>query len=83
MITDVLSDNQARSPMFGYRSVLYINDETAVKTGTTQFYNDAWTIGYNDEIAVGVWVGNNDNSPSNKKPGSMLSGPIWNSFMTK
>ena len=80
-ITSILSDNQARTPVFGARSALYINDETAVKTGTTQFYNDAWTIGYNQEIVVGVWAGNNDNSPNYNQPGVALAAPIWKQFM--
>ena len=80
-ITSILSDNQARTPVFGAHSALYINDETAVKTGTTQFYNDAWTIGYNEEIVVGVWAGNNDNSPNYNQPGVALAAPIWKQFM--
>jgi membrane peptidoglycan carboxypeptidase len=81
LLTDVLSDNQARTPMFGPNSSLYIDDQTAAKTGTTQNYNDAWTIGYNNQIVVGVWVGNNDNSPMAKQPGVVLAAPIWKTFM--
>ncbi len=81
MITSILSDNEARSPMFGANSIIYFNDETAAKTGTTQNYKDAWTIGYNKEIAVGVWAGNNDNSRTYNRPGVTLAGPIWREFM--
>ena len=81
IITSILSDNEARSPMFGANSTIYFNDQTAVKTGTTQNYKDAWTIGYNEEIVVGVWAGNNDNSRTYDKPGVTLAGPIWKEFM--
>jgi len=80
-INDILSDNSARAPMFGWHSPLYLKDySVAAKTGTTQKYNDAWTIGYSSSIVVGVWVGNNDNS-SMTKPGVVLAGPIWHNFM--
>jgi membrane peptidoglycan carboxypeptidase len=82
MINDVLSDNEARAPMFGRNSPLYFEDEqVAAKTGTTQNYQDAWTIGYTPSIVVGVWAGNNDNSPTLKKPGVVLAGPIFHKFM--
>ena len=82
-INDILSDNEARAPMFGWNSYLYLKDYTvAAKTGTTQRYNDAWTIGYTPSLATGVWVGNNDNSPMTK-PGVALAGPIWNDFMSQ
>lgn len=80
-INDMLSDNAARAPLFGWNSLLNIQDyDVAVKTGTTQKYNDAWTIGYSPTIAVGVWVGNNNNE-STTQPGVMLAGPIWNNFI--
>lgn len=78
-ISDVLSDNKARTPTFGANSVLNIPN-TAVKTGTTNNDKDAWTIGYSPDIAVGVWAGNNDNTPM-KSGGSAIAGPIWNKFM--
>jgi len=84
LISDILSDNNARAPMFGYNSPLYIpNYQVAVKTGTTSDYRDAWTIGYTPSISVGVWVGNNDNTPIAKKPGVMVAAPIWHQFMVK
>ncbi len=82
-INDILSDNEARAPMFGWNSYLYLKDYTAAaKTGTTQRYNDAWTIGYTPSLVTGVWVGNNDNSPMTK-PGVALAGPIWHDFMSQ
>lgn len=84
LITDILSDNEARAPIFGERSPLYFeNFKVAVKTGTTQNYRDAWTIGYTSKITVGVWVGNNDNSPIAKKPGVVVAAPIWHNFLEK
>ncbi len=81
LISDILSDNQARVPTFGANSPLVISGrEVAVKTGTTNNNKDAWTMGYTPSIAVGVWVGNNDNKPM-KKGGAALAGPIWHDYM--
>jgi len=83
LISDILSDNKARAPMFGSRSWLFFEDyEVSVKTGTTQDYRDGWTIGYTPKIVVGVWAGNNNNS-SMTKPGVSVSGPIWHKFIEK
>ncbi len=82
-ISDVLSDNTARTPTFGANSILLIpGKDVAVKTGTTNNNKDAWTIGYTPSIVVGVWAGNNDNKPM-KKGGSAVAGPIWNKFITE
>jgi penicillin-binding protein 1C len=82
ILDDILSDNKARTPTFGANSALVIpGREVAVKTGTTNDNKDAWTIGYTPSIAVGVWVGNNDNTPM-KKGGAALAGPIWNDVMS-
>lgn len=82
-INSILSDNDARTPMFGRNSYLYFPQypETAAKTGTTDGFRDAWAIGYNQTIAAGVWTGNNDNSSTAKKPGLVMAGPIWHQFM--
>lgn len=82
-ITSVLSDNMARSPAFGQRSALYIPDqEVAVKTGTTNSLRDNWTFGYTQDRAIGVWVGNNDNTPmSAVASGVTGASPIWNALM--
>ena len=82
LINDILSDNQARAPMFGSNSLMYFKDyDVASKTGTTDNYKDAWIIGYTPSIAAGVWVGNNDNTSMEKQPGIVLAGPIWREFM--
>lgn len=74
MITSILSDNDARAPMFGYNSILNIPG-VAVKTGTTQDYKDGWAIGYNNSVVIGVWAGNNDNTPMINAPGISVAGP--------
>lgn len=77
LISDILNDENARAPVFG--SSLNTNGyDVAVKTGTTDEARDAWTIGYAKQLAVGVWVGNNDNTPMNNG-GSSMAGPIWRS----
>jgi 1A family penicillin-binding protein len=79
-VTSILSDNNARAPVFGKQSPLVVADvETAVKTGTTQEYRDAWTVGYTPSVAVGIWAGNNDNKPMTQGgAGVMAAGPLWN-----
>jgi len=75
MISDILNDESARAPIFG-GSLNTNGYDVAVKTGTTDEARDAWTIGYAKQLAVGVWVGNNDNTPMNNG-GSSMAGPIW------
>lgn len=80
IISDILSDNDARKEVFGTRSLLAISGRTvAVKTGTTDDKRDNWAIGYTPSIVVGTWVGNNDNSPMNPALASGTTGasPIW------
>ncbi len=80
MVTSILSDNVARTPLYGAHSYLYFGDvDVAGKTGTTNDKRDAWMIGYTDRVAVGVWTGNNDNTPMKK--GSKLSMKPWRQFM--
>ena len=84
LLNDILSDNEARAPMFGFNSSLYVKGyKVAVKTGTTQEYKDAWAVGYTPSLVCGVWAGNNNNSPMKKKPSVMIAGPIWKEFMSK
>ena len=75
LISDILNDENARAPIFG-GSLNTNGYDVAVKTGTTDEARDAWTIGYAKQLAVGVWVGNNDNAPMNNG-GSSMAGPIW------
>ncbi len=82
LISDVLSDNVARTPIFGAKSSLYFpGKDVAAKTGTTNDYRDAWVIGYTPEIVVGAWTGNNDNSPINQKVAGYIVAPMWHKFM--
>lgn len=75
LISSILSDNNARAPIFG--SSLTVPGKTAaVKTGTTDEQRDAWTIGYTPSLALGIWVGNNNNTPM-LNGGSGMAGPIW------
>jgi 1A family penicillin-binding protein len=84
LMNDVLSDNAARAPMFGWRSSLYFdNYQVAAKTGTSEDSRDGWTVGYSTSIATGVWIGNNDNTPMRMPAAELLAGPIFNSFMQK
>lgn len=83
-INSILSDNKARTPIFGPRSPLILGDDRpiAAKTGTTQEFRDAWTIGYTPSLSVGVWVGNNDNRPMKSgADGVFVAAPIWKDFM--
>lgn len=82
LITSILSDNDARTPIFGPSSLLFFPDrKVAVKTGTTQDFRDGWVVGYTSDVVAGVWVGNSDNSPMSKEPGIVVAGPIWRQFM--
>ncbi len=79
LIADILSDNNARKDTFGLNSLLNIpGRKVAVKTGTTNDKRDNWTVGGTPQRAVGVWVGNNDNSPMlNVASGISGASPIW------
>ncbi|HEV8677438.1 MAG TPA: penicillin-binding transpeptidase domain-containing protein, partial [Candidatus Paceibacterota bacterium] len=80
-INDILSDSVARAPL-GENDIFGFNGrDVAVKTGTTNNYRDAWTIGYTPDIVVGVWAGNNDNSSMVKKVSGFIVGPMWSQFM--
>lgn len=84
LISDILSDNDARAPAFGERSYLYFPDrDVAVKTGTTNDYRDAWVVGYTPNFALGVWCGNNDNSPMEKKVAGFIAAPLWNAYFNE
>lgn len=84
IINDVLSDENARRPL--YQNSFYLTQfddrQVALKTGTTNDYRDAWTIGYTPSVVVGVWAGNNHQEPMQKQAGSILAAlPIWSAFM--
>ncbi len=81
-ISNILSDNVARTPSYGSNSPLYFaGRDVAAKTGTTNDYRDTWIVGYTPTIAVGAWAGNNDNRPMAKKVAGFIVSPMWREFM--
>lgn len=82
-MNDILSDDDARSFVFGKGSKLTLKGRpVCAKTGTTNDYKDGWTIGYTPSLVTGVWVGNNDNSEMHRgADGVLVAAPIWNDFM--
>ncbi|NCN87480.1 MAG: hypothetical protein GW941_01140 [Candidatus Pacebacteria bacterium] len=82
LVNDVLSDNNARLLAFGANSLLNMGPGVSVKTGTTNDQRDNWTIGWNQNVIVGTWVGNNDNSPmSYVASGITGASPIWRGIL--
>jgi 1A family penicillin-binding protein len=79
----ILSDNVARSYIFGENNYLTLgNRPVAAKTGTTNDFNDAWTIGFTPHIVTSVWIGNNNNEKMIKgAAGGALAAPIWKAYM--
>lgn len=84
-VSNVLSDNNARSYIFGVNSALQLGARpAAAKTGTTSDFNDAWTMGYTPSLAAGVWVGNTDGTQMKKNAEAVfVAAPIWKEFMQK
>jgi len=81
-INDVLSDTVARGPLTGGSDIFnFPGRDVAIKTGTTNDYRDAWTIGYTPNLVVGTWAGNNDNTSMEKRVSGFIVGPIWSEFM--
>lgn len=82
-ISSILSDNGARSLVFGTNTPLAFKEPgVAAKTGTTQDFHDGWTLGFTSKVALGVWVGNSDNTAL--RPGAdgvIVAAPLWRSFM--
>ena len=86
LIQQILSDDGARSMVFGRGSFLNIKNhpEVAVKTGTTNDLRDNWTFGYTGDYVVGTWVGNNNNSKmSGVVSGTTGAAPMWSKIMTE
>lgn len=83
MMSNVLSDNEARAYVFTTSNYLNLGSRpAAAKTGTTNDYNDAWTMGYTPSLVTGVWVGNTDGTEMNRSAdGSRVAAPIWKSYM--
>jgi penicillin-binding protein 1C len=81
LITDILSDSDARIPSFGYLSPLNLPFPAAAKTGTSKDYRDNWTVGYTPRHTVGVWVGNFDGRPMQGVSGVTGCGPLFHDIM--
>jgi len=80
LINHILRDNSARAMSFGLANRLNIHKNVAVKTGTTKDFRDNWAFGYTPDMAVGVWVGNNDNTAMEGVTGITGSIPILHDF---
>jgi penicillin-binding protein 1C len=81
LIGDILSDKTARALSFGESSLMEIGKPAAAKTGTTRDFKDNWAFGYTPDFALGVWVGNADNSPMYGVSGASGAVPIWHDIM--
>ncbi|MFC1638680.1 transglycosylase domain-containing protein [Patescibacteria group bacterium] len=83
-VTSILSDNAARAFVFGENSYLNLGVPAAAKTGTTNSYKDAWTVGFTPSLVTGVWVGNSDGAEMKQGAGgSRMAAPIWNAYMRR
>ncbi|RJQ30132.1 hypothetical protein C4565_01010, partial [Candidatus Parcubacteria bacterium] len=85
-INTILSSPDLRSPIFQSSLGLTTFDgyDVALKTGTTQDYRDAWAFGYTPNLVVGIWAGNNNNTPMHSQGSSLLAAiPMWNSFLSE
>lgn len=81
LVSDILSDDSARSTGFGLNSALKLDRTVAVKTGTTTNFHDNWTIGYTPDLVVGVWVGNSGYEAMRNVTGLTGAAPIWSEVM--
>lgn len=82
MISDVLSDNVARTPLWGSNSLVHFpNRDVAAKSGSTNDLRDAWIMGYTPNLTVGAWVGNNDNTSMGGGLSGLITTPMWREFM--
>jgi membrane carboxypeptidase/penicillin-binding protein len=81
LINNILSDNAARWAAFGSPNILELDRPAAVKTGTTNDFKDNWTIGYTPQVAMGVWIGNTDNTEMKNVSGITGAAPVWHDVM--
>lgn len=85
-INNILADANARAPLFSSSlgQTVFPGYEVAIKTGTTNDYRDAWAVGYTPSLVAGVWAGNSDNQPMERRGGSILAAiPILHSFLSE
>ncbi len=81
IIVDMMSDDQARAPLWGLGTALEVSRPAAVKTGTSENWVDAWTLGFTPYVTVGVWTGNNNNEPTYRVESLEGGGYIWHNVM--
>jgi membrane peptidoglycan carboxypeptidase len=83
LLNNILSDRRSRWAAFGTPNPLELSNDrpAAAKTGSTNDFRDAWTVGYTPQLVTGVWVGNSDNSEMDNVPGSKGASPIWHAVM--
>src|SRR6266699_5725405 len=81
IITDILCDNRAREKSFGANSPLAFDERIAAKTGTSSGFRDAWTVGFNKEHTVAVWIGNFDGRPMRDTFAVRSASPLWAAMM--
>jgi penicillin-binding protein 1C len=84
LINNILSDANARAPLFqaSQNLTVFSGYDVALKTGTSNDYRDAWAMGYTPSLVVGVWAGNNDNTPMKRNGSSILAAvPMWSAFL--
>ena len=77
LVSDILSDREARSSTFGLENPLATRFWTAVKTGTSKDMRDNWCVGYSKDYTVGVWVGNFTGEPMWNVSGVSGAAPVW------
>lgn len=83
-ISDVLSDNSARAPSYGWDSPLnFLGRQVAAKTGTTNNSKDFWVVGYTPSVVLVTWAGNHDNTPMTKKTAGFALAPMWRAYLDK
>ncbi len=82
-LLSIMTDNNARSFIFGAKTPLVLPDRTLfAKTGTTNDWRDGWTMGGTPSLVAGFWAGNNDNSKMTKgSDGVFVAAPAWNEFL--
>ncbi len=81
IVTDILCDNEARRKSFGLNSPLAFGERIAVKTGTSSGFRDAWTVGFDQEHTVAVWIGNADGRPMRDTLAIQCAAPLWAEIM--
>ena len=81
IVTDILSDGNARARTFGTDSILATRFWSAVKTGTSKDMRDNWALGFSERYTVGVWVGNASGAAMWDVSGTSGAAPIWAALM--